>query len=209
MTLRHTAGVMLCTLITLSSLSACAGTEDGNASPSGPSSPAGGLSSAPSTNDTGSAAPRVADPLDVSALRRDPCTALSAAQVEQLNLLPGEQDSTSARKSFCVYKYNDESGSSVSVRHEDKLVNGLSGVYERKNALGYFEPTQVSGYPAAYASPNDSRTDGICQLHVGLTDTFVVSVFSRLSTYTRDYPKGCEVTKITAEAMIKNLKGGS
>ncbi|PRX47675.1 uncharacterized protein DUF3558 [Prauserella shujinwangii] len=110
---------------------------------------------------------------------------------------------------MCEYEYDDDSASRVSIIQTPDFTNGLTDVYARKDSLAYFEPTEISGYPAVYASRSDGRANGICQLHVGLTDSFVATLYVQLTHSTPDYPRGCEVAELTAQTMIENLKGGS
>lgn len=151
--------------------------------------------------------PTVDNPLDASALKADPCNALSAQQVEQLGLKPGSNGSTTAGP-VCEYEYTDVLGNAVSIMITEKFDEGLADIYKRKDELGYFKETTVAGYPAVYAGQYDDRNKGRCMLHVGLTNNFVPAVFTALDGGS-DRSRPCDVVKMTAEAMIKNLKGGA
>ncbi|MFD2397892.1 DUF3558 domain-containing protein [Prauserella oleivorans] len=192
-------------------LSGCSDSEGGTPTPVGqPSTQASSSAAAPSSSAApGSDTPSVAEPLDVSSLEQDPCAALSSQQVQQLNLQPGKRESTNSGAPVCEYEYKEDSGSQVSVILTPEFTNGIGDVYARKDALAYFEPTEIAGYPAAYASNSDGRSEGTCQLHVGLTDQFVVSTMVQLSSLNADYPRGCEVAELSTQTMIENLKGGA
>lgn len=48
-----------------------------------------------------------------------------------------------------------------------------------------------------------------CRLYVGLTDEFVVVLYTNLYKDTTDYGRPCDVVKMTAETMIQSLQNGS
>lgn len=204
---RRTLGLSTAVLAVLL-LAGCSDAEGGD--PTGPGSGPTGASTPPSSDGGNSGAPSVSDPIDVSGLEQDPCTALSSAQVNKLNLLQGKPHTAeSTGQPACEYEYNDGSGSRVLVTLNPDFTNGLGDIYARKPELKQFEPTEVSGYPAVYADPYGQTGNGTCQLHTGLTDQFVVTTFVQLTSSTSDFPKGCEVAELTTQTMIENLKGGS
>ncbi|PRX47673.1 uncharacterized protein DUF3558 [Prauserella shujinwangii] len=110
---------------------------------------------------------------------------------------------------MCAYKYASDASSQIHVILDTNLSNGLSDIYARESGLAYFEPTTVSDYPAVYAGSTDDRANGVCELHIGVTDSVAVTLIAYLSPGTSDYPRGCEVAELTAKTMIENLKGGS
>lgn len=212
MTARRTLGGLSTALLSFALLAGCSDPEKGTPTPVGQASGEPPVSAPPTSSssaDHGGDAPRVSEPIDVSGLEEDPCTALSDAQVQKLNLLPGERGETDQGAPKCRYEYDDDSGSRVVFTLVPEFSNGLADLYEREPNLAYFEPTEVSGYPAVYASPNEGRSSGVCQLHVGLTDNFLVSVWVYLGQSTPDYPRGCEVAEMSTRTMIENLKGGA
>lgn len=205
---RVLAGLSLAVL-TAAILTACSEEEPGDPNPGGPPTDTGQATSASPTGtgaDGANGAPRVADPLDASAIEQNPCTALPDATAETLNLHPGKQDALSTGEQYCEYEYNDDSGSRVNIKYESTFANGLGDVYARKGELGHFEPTEIAAYPAVFADRVEPR-EGTCQLLVGLSDTSVVNVFTQLTQSTSDYPQGCAVAEKTTETMIENLKG--
>lgn len=154
--------------------------------------------------------PSVTDPLDVSALKSDACTALSSDQLDKLGLIPKKRLSTPLCD-CCDYEYSSESYTHVKIAGLKRFKNGIADIYARKELFNYFEPTQISGYPAVFAVPEftGNEKESNCRIYIGLTDNFVVSVFTKLYDDTPDYGRPCEVVKLTAETMIQNLKNGS
>lgn len=202
---RRPAGILLALAASIS-LAACGNTADGQPNP---------RQHADSTNASATtsnpAVPDVTDPLDVSALRTNPCAALSDAQRNELNLKQGTtygDDSGEQESGFpdCKYEYASAFGNQVSIEVSQKL-NGLDDVYSKRATLKHFEPTEISGYPAVYAARIDGSEDGVCQLYVGVNNTTVVRLLAQLSDNTGDYSRPCDVVKLTAKTMIKNLKG--
>ena len=76
-----------------------------------------------------------------------------------------------------------------------------------KEALpGYFEPTEVDGYPAVFNDLVDGRTRGICQITVGISDTLA---FRAAEQSSREVGvKACDNAKQLAAAVIQTLKEG-
>lgn len=164
--------------------------------------------SAPSSGEQADGAPSVTDPIDTAKLDQDPCSALSGNQVERFSLNSGVREKVGTDPT-CEYNYGDDSGSQISITPMQSFSDGLSTVYQQESQLDYFEPTEVSGYPGVYGGKLDSRDNGYCGLYVGLNDQRTVWFDIHLAQSTSDYPKGCEVGEVAAEAMIENLKGGA
>lgn len=209
MSLRHYMYGAVGLLAAALGISACDATQSGQPHSDRPSASASELRSVPHSHPTQHGAPQVDRALDVSTLETDPCTALSDSQREKLGLKSGEDNSKNSG-TYCEYEYSNDSGNQVTVGVSNKLKQGLNDVYARRGQLAYFEPSTIDGYPAVYAAANaDLRDEGSCQLYVGLTDKDVVRLTALLYEGTNDYPRGCDVAKLTAKTMIENLKGGS
>lgn len=191
-------------------LSACSGSAGGQAAPEDPSRSNTALSQAPSSDKpNGTAAPRVTDPLEVSELEGNPCTALSDVQRDKLRLKAGTEKSGKIGL-YCAYYYANGSGNNVSVGISKPFTDGLSDVYAKREALGHFQPTTIAGYPAVYAGPyHDRSAEGECQLFVGFTDTDVVRLTVILGSDTHDYSRPCDVADLTAKTVIQHLQDGS
>lgn len=154
--------------------------------------------------------PTVTNPLDVSTLKKEPCTVFSSEQLQKLGLTFDERGSTPLGN-YCTYDYTDGSPSYVGIAVLKRFKNGLTDVYAREAESDYFKPTNISGYPAAYSMPGDvlDSKKSECRLYVGLTDSFVVVLYTNLYSSTNDYGRPCDVAKMTAETMIQGLQNGS
>lgn len=209
---RRPAGAVLAAAIAGLMLASCgsetAGEATGGGDPTAPGTSASAASPSSPAGDTGGQAPRVSDPVDVAPLRQDPCAALSNAQTQERNLEQGESEPMSDGSPTCIYHYADGSGSQVRFVQVRDFANGLDDVYARADALAVFEPTEVEGHPAVVTQTHqDDRDEGFCDLQVGLTDEYVVSLMAQVAEGSDDYPQGCEVTEVLAADMIHNLRG--
>ncbi|SFW54069.1 DUF3558 domain-containing protein [Amycolatopsis australiensis] len=190
-------------------LAACSTTTGGTANPA-PSSPQDSASSADGGG--GNGAPKVSSPLDPGKLKSDPCSVLSPAQRSTLGLEDGTPRSTNAGTS-CAWVYQgDETRSSRIDIAADPNTDGLAGIYDLyakggKDQYEYWEPTDVSGYPAVYAATKDFRAQGQCKLLVGVTDTQAVQVFTQIGNGP-GATDPCPYAQKAAEAMIQTLKEG-
>ncbi|GAA1250443.1 hypothetical protein GCM10009676_41420 [Prauserella halophila] len=208
---RRSAGAVVVAAVAGLVLSACGSETEGDpVGAGGPSAP--GTSAtvpAPSSTVGGSGpAPQVSDPVDVAALEQNPCAALSDEQTQERNLEQGESEPMSDGSPTCIYRYSDDSGSRIRFVQVQDFANGLDDVYARADSLAVFEPTEVEGHPAVITQTHqDDRGDGFCDLQVGLTDEYVVSLMAQIDEASDDYPQGCEVTEVLAGDMIHNLRG--
>jgi hypothetical protein len=167
-------------------------------------------SSTSGTDDDTRSAPSVSRPLDPARLASDPCSALTSAQRSTLGLEDGRSRSNEAGSACAwIYRDDDTRSSRVDVALDPNSA-GLAGIYKLYAEGGtaryeYWEPTDVSGYPAVYAATKDFRTKGQCKLLVGVTDTRAVQVFTQIG-------KGpgatgpCPYALKTAQAVIATLQ---
>ena len=204
MTPRRTHGLLI-TLLSAGLLTACTSTAGGDAhgndtAPTNDDEP----STARTSTQRAGQAPPIDEPLDVSTLTSEPCSALSETQRDELNLKSGKVKEGSTGP-YCKYRYRNDSGNLVTVGVSNRLPQGLDSVYGKRENLEVFESTTIAGYPAVYAAQHDQREQGLCQLYVGVTDTNVVRLMAQLYPDTHDYPRGCEVAELTAETMIEHL----
>jgi hypothetical protein len=148
-------------------------------------------------------APEVPDPLEVDGIVDDPCAALGREQFGDLGIEgPGERRESRAEPA-CDWRMTSSRLHSITItaRTEDR---GLRSVYGRQDSQQYFEPTEVDGYPAVFASPLDQRGNGNCTLHVGLTDDLTATV----ETHFLDQDP-CPVTEDAAAAMLDHVREGT
>jgi hypothetical protein len=147
-------------------------------------------------------APAVDEPLDVEVLRHDPCDAITAEQLGGLGITDiGLHDSYEGNPE-CRWHLSDSQLHVIGLSPVVSSDGGLGDVYEKKDYQQYFEPTEVDGFPAVYASVLEQRSRGNCNLWVGVTDQLVVSI----NTYFLEVDP-CPVAERIATAMIENARG--
>lgn len=170
-----------------------------------------GRTTPPSTSSGG--APAVKTPLDATKYLSQPCTILSDTTLKGLNVSkPGtpDVDGPVAKTSgpSCVWQSDDQPvGKSYGVGFLTGNKNGLGDTYRggKKAFPGYFEPTEVGGYPAVFNDLADTRSTGTCNITVGISSSlaFRVGVIADSETGT----KSCDLSKQVAAAVIQTLKG--
>ncbi|WP_298179553.1 DUF3558 domain-containing protein [Saccharomonospora sp.] len=170
------------------------------------SSPPGQTDAPVSSVDTTEAeAPKVTDPLDTVSLVTDPCGALSSSQLDRLGLAEGEERPNEGFESgACSWERTEESLDSVNLSVIVENEDGLNSLYADKESNEYFEPTEVAGYPAVYASLLDSRDSGICDLWIGVNDHEVVHIMTNLAS-AENAEASCELAADAAEAVVTTL----
>jgi Protein of unknown function (DUF3558) len=199
-------------------LTACTTSTTGTPSVApGPTTSSGhGASSSggPGGNDT-FGAPRVSVPLDAGRFLSQPCSVLSTAQLSRFNISkPGEPDTDSqvakASGPGCSWKADGEPFRGLDVSFLTGNKKGLSDIYrgqKQNDQFAYFEETTVDGYPAVFADGTDGRSQGSCDIKVGISDALAFRA-GELSGGSRG-PASCDGAKELAAAVIATLKGGS
>lgn len=156
-------------------------------------------------------APKVDNPLPPSIMDRDPCTVLTAVQVDTLfsdDPDPGEARDTGVAHSCDWSDLNK--GSMVGVQLVYGLHDGLSQVYAKKDQAAFFDEGQpVQGYPTVAYGPVDDRPNGGCNVSVGVADNLVVQADAKLprSSVGKDDP--CDAARQVADLVVTTLKGVS
>jgi hypothetical protein len=193
--IRLTAGAFAA----LALLTACTGktgTTSGSASP------------VPTGAATDNGAPKVPAALNADGILADPCSALSAAQQDDIGMVkPGKGDQGPTGPE-CRWKSAGSSLNSVEVSPFTANENGLSDIYGQQAGKAYFEPVTVAGYPAVSTNISDLRSSGNCPLWVGVSDQLVVVVTAQLGEG-ENKATPCAVAQKVAEAMIQHLKGAA
>lgn len=170
-----------------------------------------GNGAGPSTVGTG--APDVDKPLDPSDYRDKPCDLLSSSFLDELGFtesgeaaLPEDDDSGATFGPTCSWDLSD-STDSIEVAIQSDRTGGLETLYgnHESGIFKYWETTTVLNYPAVFADSVDNRTDGECNMFVGVSDELVVAV---ISGPMEDIPKkACPRTKRIAGHVIEALEG--
>ncbi|WP_370944843.1 DUF3558 domain-containing protein [Amycolatopsis sp. cg5] len=190
-------------------LSACSQKTPGDATPM-PSPPAtSGNQQPPSTSGGNSSAkaPNVSKPLDASKFVADPCLSLTATQLSSFN-----STATGKRNDgvgvACDWNLGSDRSVTAEVAYNAALTAGLSHIYAQNAANffsdGYFKPTEISGYPAAFNNQIEDRPAGHCSISVGVTDQlfFTISISGRTGT------DGCKASENVAKAVVQTIQGG-
>lgn len=165
-----------------------------------------GAAGSSTASGAGGQAPEVSNPLDAASLAASPCDALSSPDLSALGFAGGEQRPSGESGTACVWHEAQERGNRVDLSVVTENASGLDAVYEQRSGNEYFEPTEISGYPAVYTATLDERDDGGCGLWVGLNDRDTLFI---LTNY--DYGPGvsdpCATADRVAKAAIANLGG--
>lgn len=194
--------------VTVFVASACTST-GGNPSPATTSSTGAITSTSVASSSTGSdsssVAPRVAHPLDASKMAATPCLALTATDLAGLQVMNPINGGANQTASGIQCTWTGSPGGSVGVAWETASISGLSDLYAKQSAIAYWQPTTVSGYPAAYGDAiSDGRSQGDCVINVGVTDHmyFFVNFNNPVNA-----GASCTLAAQAATDVIRNLGG--
>lgn len=203
MNVRIPALVMMLGLALASAgLAGCTSGQGGTPTPSVTTSSE--ASSAASSTDP-AAAPAVAHPLDASKLIAQPCTALTTADLTALQIVNATPGGTHQNAGGVQCSWTGDSGGSVSIGWETADTNGLSDLYAKSSTIAYWQPTSVSGYPAAYGDViSDGRNQGDCVINVAVSSKLF---FDAQFENPLNAGQSCALAKQAALAVIKNLGG--
>jgi hypothetical protein len=203
------AAIALSTLLAVTTLAACTEEATGTPTPATtamPSSASNGPSSAPTDTNGGSlSAPQVEHPLNADKFIANPCLSLDDSQVQSFKINgPGQVDKRIAPG--CLWRAGGDSSVSISVTFMTVVKNGLSNLYNQNAAgwykNGYFEATEISGYPAVLNDSSDRRPAGSCTLAVGITD----QLFFNVLIQARAGDDVCIAANNVAVATLKTIK---
>ncbi|WP_091287969.1 DUF3558 domain-containing protein [Amycolatopsis xylanica] len=197
-------------LTALAMLTGCSAKEPGTASPT-PNQPGSSAASPnqPSTsNGTDlSGAPPVKTPLNAAKFYADPCLTLTQAQLQSFNVSSNPRRLDSDHGVGCAWNFGADGGVSAGVNFP-KPEKGLSLLYANKKdgtyRDGYFDETNVSGYPAIQYDSNDLRPDGDCTVAVGISDNLYLSVILQGPPGS----DGCKRAMNVAKDVIATIQGG-
>lgn len=159
------------------------------------------------TNDGANEAPRVKDPLDAAKFIESPCSLLTAQQATKFGLESEGTQEDGTKAPFCSWGSRDGGREDYSVGFKPGNKKGLSDNYRanKDGAWAYFEPTTVSGYPAAFEDTGDRRDKGYCGLVVGVRDELIFAVTSQGGPGR----EACDKVKEIAGEVIATMKAGA
>ncbi|MGW4521098.1 DUF3558 family protein [Amycolatopsis sp. NPDC004378] len=111
----------------------------------------------------------------------------------------------------CAWEDPDDPINNVEVALAVRGGGGLSGVYSAhaRGETAFFEPTEISGYPAVYSDPEDLRGKGTCSVIVGIRDELAVDIIASFQTTSPHYPEPCLAAGRAAEVVVATLKAGA
>jgi hypothetical protein len=168
-------------------------------------------SSTSPTGVVGGEAPKVAQPLDVSRFEKEPCVALTPAQLTQFGITrPPKPMPEDALGPSCTWNGLDEGGVTVGAR---LLVSGsLAALYEKhaQGGLPFFQPVaDISGYPGVLTDLLDAQPQGKCSAEIAVSDDRLYSVQVTISRSSKDYADPCPVVQKAAEMAVSTMKAGA
>lgn len=199
--LKVTAAVTLA----LAALAGCSSQGEAGPQPTGSGS---GSSTAPS-DDPSNGAPKVEHPLDTGKFQKDPCSVLTAAQVQSLGLSKkGEPDVKNALGPKCFFSGSAAPvGMGFGVTFVTANTQGLASIYGQKDTLKVFDPQSIQGYPAIDYGVSDMRSEGSMGLAVGVTDQLTFEVDLDIDKGAPNQSNPLPVAVKIADMVITNVKG--
>ncbi|GAB3486686.1 DUF3558 domain-containing protein [Amycolatopsis cihanbeyliensis] len=150
--------------------------------------------------------PKVANPLDTTAIEADPCRAVTKAEIESVGspvkgVEPDAQDPLGPECSWTLATGHGQVGAGPLTA--DSL--GLSGVYakHKKNQIETFKPVQsVNGYPGVIYGESDMD----CALTVGVRDDLGYDVIFQAGLKNPNRGNTCPAAIKVAEFAIEHIK---
>jgi hypothetical protein len=172
---------------------------------SSPPSSSGGEDDLPSHG-----APKVEEPLeDTSRFEQNPCSVLTTAQAQELDLPASGEQEDGALGLDCEW-FNSDTRGEVTIGFLTNSRNGLSGFYaaNQRGEYPYFiELPPIEGYPAIASDVVDRRSEGACIVDVGVTDQLAFGVYLVLSQVNVRKKDPCETAALVAGMALRTMKG--
>jgi hypothetical protein len=186
--------------VLLLALAACSSPNGGKPAPASSNQPA-------SSSNAASDVPKVTNPLDVAKYEQDPCSVLTQAQAAQaFNAVRSRKIAGNVAP---VCTWNDSENSSLAIGLLPGQ-GGLATVYQNRSSTGYFEPApSIDGYPAVFTNVLDNRSDGGCQVAVGVRDNEAFTSSVILFKQSPSYGDPCSVALKAAGAALATIKAGA
>lgn len=193
--------------LTLLVAGGCTQTSDGN--PGATNAPPDSSASASSTAAGSNTAPAITNPLDVSKFVANPCLSITPDQTTDLTISAQSKPLDIETGKACSWPYGPNLDRDIVVTYiTPDAKDGLQNLYNLNAAAGYsngyFEPTNIGGYPALYEDLSDTRQKGRCQLAVGINPQVFFTVLNRGQSNT-DLCKGA--AKVANDVVDTAKKG--
>jgi hypothetical protein len=166
----------------------------------------------PTSGSNSAGAPKIQNPLNVKAFEADPCSAVTAAQVQAFGL-PGVNGrvNTNDLGPACVWL-----GSSTPAKMAPGIAflpegTNLSTILPNKDTTyeKFEQLPDIQGYPAYMALVSDQRNGGGCSVLTGVSDTKAI-LFTFLSDKgSPKYADPCAAATEFANLAITTIKAGA
>ncbi|MFI9380263.1 DUF3558 domain-containing protein [Kutzneria sp. NPDC052558] len=177
--------------------------------------PVGGTGTPTNTNTSSTSSlpagtPNVAHPLDSARFQKAPCSVLTSAQLGQLNITTtGGKVIDDPLGPHCGWADTGPSHLGLSIIFLTSG-SGLASIYSQKDTYKAFVPlSDIAGYPAVIAMTDDTRSQGTCEVSVGLTNQLAIDVMGAMNSGGPDGSNPCPRVQAIATAMVTTIKGGS
>ncbi|MFC0434922.1 DUF3558 domain-containing protein [Kutzneria buriramensis] len=152
--------------------------------------------------------PNVTHPLNVSNFHKTPCSTLTASQLQSLSVTVAGKDVSDANGPSCTWVDLDgpaKMGITVIIPNASQ---GLAGIYGQKDTFPVFTPlANIGGFPAVIALSADGRSQGNCQVSVGVSNSQLVEVAVTIGAGATDEATPCGRNQTVAADVVATLKG--
>ena len=149
-------------------------------------------------------------PLDVEPFLNRPCDVLTPEQAVEWTVSNPERVPDERIYTGPACEFEPDDFDRVSFGTTIRMTDSLEGLYQRRDTLQLFEPTEVTGYPGAFNDAADTRSLGSCGLTVAVAEDraldVLVSVNDRQSP---EYTEPCPVAARIMEQMIETIGAAS
>jgi hypothetical protein len=149
-------------------------------------------------------------PLDVEPFLNRPCDVLTPEQAAEWTVSNPERVPDDRTYTGPACEFEPDDFDRVSFGTTIRMTDSLEGLYQRRDTLQLFEPTEVAGYPGALNDAADTRSLGSCGLTVAVAEDraldVLVSVNDRKSA---EYTDPCPVATRIMEQMIETIGAAS
>ena len=174
-------------------------------------SPTTTTSAAPSDPLPAYGAPKVTHPLNTTKYEQNPCSVVTAAQLQALNNHGTGKSFTNAVGPACDWT-DDATISTIQVTFysHGAYAIGLTATYMIKDKqYSYFQPTQIAGYPAVLTDSGGTHGDkGSCVVYVGLADDLQAAFQVDLIESSPGYATACTPAQQFANDGMQTMKSG-
>ena len=149
-------------------------------------------------------------PLDVEPFLNRPCDVLTPEQAVEWTVSNPERVPDERIYTGPACEFEPDDFDRVSFGTTIRMTDSLEGLYQRRDTLQLFEPTEAAGYPGAFNDAADTRSLGSCGLTVAVAEDraldVLVSVNDRKSA---EYTDPCPVATRIMEQMIETIGAAS